>query len=204
LLGVAALALIVLGIFPKPANVGITLIGLGAAVLLAAVIMPTLSQVEFGIPSIFKATAGVRDRAEKLRQVFEEQRPDLEACAKLMCDDPATANELLTAAMARATADWRGPVESEIREIRTYVLCWFVHRLMTRRRLAGMEQPATTAVKNPVSELTTIQRVVVVLTEFDVPIEEVADMVGLPPAEAQAELSRGEKALTDAGGRGGV
>jgi DNA-directed RNA polymerase specialized sigma24 family protein len=215
---VAASALIVAGIFfpafqsrlsagaehapAKPSNIGITLIGLGAAVLLAAVIMPAISQVEFGIPSVFKVTAGIQDRVEKLRQVFEEQRPDLEACARLMCDDPATANELLTAAMARATADWRGPIDSEIREIRTYVLCWFVHRLMAHRRLAGMEQPATTAVKNPVSELTTIQRVVVVLTEFDVPIEELADMVGLSPAEAQAELSRGEKVLTDAG-RGG-
>jgi hypothetical protein len=55
-----------------------------------------------------------------------------------------------------------------------------------------------------VSELTTIQRFVVVLTDFDVPIEEVADMVGLSPAEAQAELSRGEKVLTDAGGGGDV
>jgi DNA-directed RNA polymerase specialized sigma24 family protein len=197
LLCVAALALIVVGIFfPKPSTIGITLIGLGAALLLAAVVMPAVSQVEFGIPSGVKVTAAVRDRPEKLRQVFEEQRPDLEACAKLLCDDPATANELLTAAMARTTLDWRGPID---REIRIYVLCWFVHRLLAHSRLAGLEQPATMAANTPLSELTTIQRVIVVLTEFaDVPIQELADMVGLSLAEAQAELSRGEKVLMDA------
>jgi hypothetical protein len=208
LLCVAALALLVAGIFLRNSDIGRTLIGLGAAVLLVAVIMPTVSQVEFGIPSVFKATAAIRNREEKFRTVFEAQGPDLEFCANLLCDDPATApataKDLLTTAMARATSEWRGPIDGEIREIRTYVLCLFVHRLMARRRLAGMEHPATTAVKNPVSELTTIQRFVVVLTEYDVPIEEVADMVGLSPAEAQAELSRGEKALTDAGQRGGV
>lgn len=204
LLFVAALLLIVAGIFsavisPKIGDIGIMLIGLGAALLLAAVVLPAVSQLEFGIPSGVKVTAAVRDHEEKLRKVFEEQRPDLEACAKLLCDDPATAKELLTAAMARATLDWRGPIDNEVL---TYVWCWFVHRLMAHRRFA-MEKP-TTAASVPLSELTTIQRVVVVLTEYDVPIDKVADMVGLSPAEAQAELSRGAKALTDAGGRGDV
>jgi DNA-directed RNA polymerase specialized sigma24 family protein len=203
LFGVTALALIVAGIFPKPPNIGLTLIGLGAAMLLAAVVMPTVNQVEFGIPSIFKATAAIRNREEQFRKVFEAQGPDLEECANLLCDDSATANALLTTAMARATSEWRGPIDSEIREIRTYVLCLFVHRLMARRRLAGMEQSPTPAVKNPVAELTTIQRLVVVLTEYDVPIDEVADMVGLSPAEAQDELDRGARALTDAARGGG-
>lgn len=203
LLGVAALSLIVAGIFWKNSHIGITLIGVGAAVLLAAVVMPAVSQVEFGVPSGVKVTAAVRDREAKLRQVFEDQRPDLEACANLLCDDPATANKLLTAAMARATLDWRGgPVD---REIRTYVLCWFVHRLMAHNRLARMEQSATTAANVPLSELTAIQRIIVVLNDFgEVPIEELADMVGLPLDEAQAELGRGKKVLTDAASRGGV
>jgi DNA-directed RNA polymerase specialized sigma24 family protein len=203
LLCVAALSLLVAGIVLKVSSVGITLIGLGAAVLLVAVVVPAVSQVEFGIPSGVKVTAAVRDREEKFRQVFEDQRPDLAACAKFLCDDPATANELLTAAMARATLDWRGPIDRA--DIRTYVLCWFVHRLMAHSRLAGMEQPATTAANIPLSELTTIQRVVVVLTVFaEVPIEEVADMVGLSSAEAQAELNRWEKILKDDARRGGV
>jgi DNA-directed RNA polymerase specialized sigma24 family protein len=203
--GVAALSLLVVGIFFPPTEVvsgGVALIVLGVVVLLA-VVGSAISQVEFGIPSVFKVTAAVRDRQEKLRQVFEEQRPDLAACAKLLCDDPATANELLTAAMARATLDWRGPIDRG--EIRTYVLCWFVHRLMAHSRLAGMEQPATTAATIQLSDLPTIQRVVVVLTLFaEVPIEELAEMVGLSPAEAQAELSRGETILTDDARRRGV
>ena len=94
--------------------------------------------------------------------------------------------------MARATLDWRGPIDRG--EIRIYVLCWFVRRLMAHRRLTGMDQPAPTGENNALSELTTIQRVVVVLTELaEVPIEELADMVGLSPAEAQAELIRGKK-----------
>jgi hypothetical protein len=204
---VAALSLLVAGIFFPPkisniSNIGITLIGAGAALLLAAVVLPAVSQVEFGIPSGFKITALARDREEKLRQVFERQRPDLETCAKFLCDDPKTAGELLTAAMARATLDWRGPIDPEIR---IYVLCWFVHRLTAHNLLAGMEQPAT-AGDHPLSELTTIQRVVVVLTSklADVPIEEVADMVGLSPAQAQAELSRAEKVLEHAARRGVV
>jgi hypothetical protein len=154
LLGVTALLLMVAGIFfpilfPKPSAIGITLIGC-AAVLLAAVIMPGVSQVEFGVPAGVKVISAVRDRGEKLRQVFEDQRPDFEVCAKLLCDDPAIANELLTAAMGRATSDWRGPIDREVREIRTYVLCLFVHRLMAYSRLGRMEQqPATTAAQKP-------------------------------------------------------
>lgn len=209
LLCVAALSLLVAGICfpifspPEISNIGgITLIGLGAAVLLVAVVVPAVSQVEFGIPSGVKVTAAVRDREEKLRQVFEEQRPDLEACAKLLCDDSATANELLTAAMARATLDWRGPVN---REVRIYVLCWFVRRLMAHTRLAGAKHRAPMAADSPLSELTMTQRVVVVLTEFaEVPIEELAEMVGVSPAEAQAELSRSQKILTQAGPRRSV
>jgi hypothetical protein len=203
MLCVAAVALIIAGIFPKNSSIGITLIGLGAVVLLTAVVMPAVSQVEFGIPSGVKVTAAVRDREQKLRQLFEDQRPDLEACARLLCDDTETANQLLTAAMARATLDWRGPINPEIR---IYVLCWFVHRLMAHSRLSGMEgRPATPDPTTPLSKLTTIQRVVVVLTEFaEVPIEELADMVGLSPAEVQDELMCGESVLTDAGRRGGV
>jgi hypothetical protein len=197
---VAALALIVVGIFPKPPNIGLALIGCGAVVLLVAVVMPTVSQVEFGFTSGLKVVGPVRDRAEELGKVFEEQRPVLEGCAKRMCDDPATAKELLTGAMARATGDWRGPTDREM--IRTYVLCWFVHDLVADTRLAGMEQPATTAAKIPVSEL--IQRVIRVLGGFGaVPVEELADMVGLSSAEVQAELSRG-KSLKDPDRREGV
>ena len=71
LLCVVALSLIVAGIFLKYNDIGKTLIGLGAGVLLAAVVVPGVSQVEFGFPSAVKVTAAVRDREEKLRQVFE-------------------------------------------------------------------------------------------------------------------------------------
>ena len=85
---VVALSLIVAGIFLKYSDIGKTLIGLGAGVLLAAVVVPAVSRVEFGFPSGVKVTAAVPHREEKLRQVFEQQRPDLEECAKLLCDYP--------------------------------------------------------------------------------------------------------------------
>jgi len=203
LLCVVALSLIVAGIFLKYNDIGKAMIGLGAGMLLAAVVVPGISQVEFGFPSVVKVTAAVRDRDEKLRQVFEQQRPDLEGCAKLLCNDAATAKELLEAAIARATVDWRGPINPEIR---TYVLCWFVHRLMAHSEFEGTKQPAATPANSRLSELTTKQRVVLVLTSkaADVPIEEVAKMVDLSPAEAQAELSRAEKVFADAGRRGDV
>jgi hypothetical protein len=203
LLGVAAVSLYVAGIFLKNSPIGITLIGAGTVVLLLAVLLPGITQVEGGTG--FKITAAVRGSAEKLRSVFEEQRPDLELCAHYLCDDDATVSKLLTAAMARARTDWHGAIDSQKGEIRTYVLCWFVHKLMAESEFAG-EQPATTPANNRLSELTTIQRVVLVLTSkaADVPIDEVADMVDLSPAEARAQLGRAEKVFEDAGRRGDV
>ena len=147
----------VTGIVTKGNATGLTLIGLGAALLLAAVVLPAITQVEYGFPSGVKVVAARRDREENLRRVFADQRPDLELCAKLLCDDPATASELLTAAIARATLGWRGPVDAQIR---VYVLCWFVHRLMAHSRLAAAQPSATTDGANRLLvELTQIQRV---------------------------------------------
>ncbi len=188
LLGVSAVALMVAAIFIHNSAIAMAVIGLGAALLLAAVVMPTISQVEYGFPSGVKVTAGLKDREENLRRVFEDQRPDLELCAKLLCDDPATADELLAASLSRASLGWRGPVGPEIR---VYVLCWFVHRLMAYSRLAAASQPASTAGGNTsLAGLTVSQRIAVVLNEIaDVGVEDIARMVGLPPAEVQAQLS---------------
>jgi hypothetical protein len=200
-LGAAALAFLIAGTLIDNSAVAIALIVLAAALLLSAVLMPAISRVEYGFPSVLKITADIRDRAEVLRRIFEEQRPEYEECAKLLCDDPTTANDLLTAALAQAAAGWRGPVR---RDIRIYVLCWFVHRLMARSRLAWMPKQITAESGNPLSLLTQQQRILLVLNQSaEVPVDEIAAMIDLPPAEAAAELRKATTILADAASEGG-
>src|SRR6516165_5859325 len=85
-LGLAALAFVIAGTLIDNSAVAIALIVLAAALLLSAVLMPAITRVEYGFPSVLKITADIRDRAEVLRRIFEEQRPELEECAKLLCD----------------------------------------------------------------------------------------------------------------------
>jgi hypothetical protein len=202
LLAVAALALMAAGIFVANGAIATTIIGLGAVLLLGTFLMPAISQVEWGIPSGVKVVAALQNREENLRRVFENQRPDFELCAKLLCDDPATADELLGAALARATLGWRGPVGPEIR---IYVLCWFVHRLMAHSRLVAAQEPSVTAGKNTLlSGLSLSQRIVVVLNEIaDLNAEQIAPMVGLSPAQVQDQLTDAKTVLAKQVGGGG-
>lgn len=203
LLGVGGLGIMAIGTFNLDNSAAsITLISLAGFLLLGAVFMPAITQVEFGIPSGLKIAAGLKGREESMRRAFEEQRPDLAQCASLLCDDPSTASDLLTAAMARATLGWRGPVD---REIRVYVLCWFVHRLMAHARLVGPPPPQQAARRTNVSDLTLVQRILLVLNEFaDIPVDQIGPMVGLSAAEAAAELRRAQDALLRAAGNGGA
>jgi Sigma-70, region 4 len=202
MLGAAAVGMLVAGIVVRNSAVGITLIGLAAALLFAAVVMPGVGRVEYGFPSGLKISADLQSREDALRREFEAQRADLELCAKLLCDDPATATDLLAAAMARAVAGWRGPVHPDIR---VYVLCWFVQTLMARSRLSWTRPAAPAADAEALCQLPQVQRIVVVLSEFaELPIDDIADMVRLSAAQAQAELANARAALAQALADGGA
>ena len=117
----ALAALVALGV----GNLGLVLVGAG--LLLATVVLPTVQQLEFGFPVGLKVTAAVRDREAELRQELESQRGTYELCAQLLTEDPAVAARLLEAAWARTAAEWRRPVGPALR---TYVLCVLVHLII--------------------------------------------------------------------------
>lgn len=197
LLGVTGAALIAVGYFmyfTHNSAIGVPIAGLGGAVLMACFFLPALSQVEYGFPFSLKVTAALRSREADLRKAFEDQRPDFELCAKLLCDDAATAQELLTAGLARATLGWRGPVGPQLR---VYALCWFVHRLIAHHRLVAAPQPTTTAdTYGVLSKMTLSRRIIVVLNEIaDLDVEQIALIVERPPSEVQDELSNAKRAL---------
>jgi DNA-directed RNA polymerase specialized sigma24 family protein len=199
-LGAAALGFLIACVVIHDDAVAIALAVLAAALLMCAVLMPAITRIEFGFPSLLKVTADIRNRQEALRQAFEAQRTEFEDCAKLLCDDPDTASDLLARALTRAAANWRGPVHAAIR---AYVLCWLVNQVLARGRYSWMQQPSPRT-GDALSQLTQVQRIVVVLNESgEVPVEQIADMVGVSLAEAQAELSNAKQILANASGSGG-
>lgn len=179
-------------------SVAIALAVLAAALLLCAVLMPAITKVEFGFPSLLKVTADIRNRQEALRQEFQARKTEFQDCANLLCDDPALASDLLDKALIRAAANWRGPVHTAIH---AYVLCWLVEQLMARSRYSWVQQQ-TPAMGDPLSQLTLVQRIVVVLNESgQLPVEQIAGMVGVSPTDAQTELGNAKQIL--AASRGG-
>ncbi len=196
LLGVTGAALITVGYFmylTHNSAVGVPIAGLGGALLIACFFLPALSQVEYGFPFNLKVTAALRNREAELRQAFEDQRPDFELCAKLLCDDAATAQELLTAGLARATLGWRGPVGPQLR---VYALCWFVHRLVAHHRLVATPPTTTDGPYGLLSKMTLSRRIIVVLNEIaDLDVEQIALIIERPPSEVEYELSNAKRAL---------
>jgi hypothetical protein len=195
-------ALIVVGIATSTHLTGLTLIGLGCLVVVTAGLMPAISQLEYGIPSVFKVVVAVANRAEELNREFSEQRPQLQLTANLLCDDPALANDLLSAAIAEATKRWRGPVSAATD---VYALCWFVHRLKAHCLLTGSPPLETVPAANQVlAALTQTQRIVMVLKVYaDLSVEDIAEMVNLSPVEVDAQITEAQAALDAAGARGG-
>jgi hypothetical protein len=199
---VGAGGLIVVGIVTSGHVTGLTLITLGCVVVLTAGVMPAITQLEYGIPSLFKVVVAVANRGEELRRELSEQRPQLQVTANLLCDDPALANDLLSAAIAEATKRWRGPVSAATE---VYALCWFVHRLTAYSRLTGSPPPDTFPTANrALAGLSQTERIIMVLTVYaDLSVEDVADMVNLPPVEVDAHIAQAEAVLDAADVRGG-
>ncbi|MCU1574228.1 MAG: hypothetical protein JWO93_2310 [Micrococcaceae bacterium] len=195
---VAALAAIGAG-WQIPNAFGLIPMCLGAVVLLMAILLPAVHDVEFGFPSGVKLSATLQDRAEELRAVFEGQRRDLELCANLICDEPATAAILLEAAWAKTSADWRGPVTPGIR---VYTLCVFVNRFMShtqwvhpQQRTEPQSQEAVPAL-SPLATLSPNERVVVVLHEFaELSLAEIATLTGSALADVIHLLQHAEASL---------
>jgi hypothetical protein len=202
MLGLAALTSVITGARVDNAE-GIVLIGLGLALLLAAVVLPVVREVEFGFPSGVKIVTAIHDREEELRQVFVTQKGDLELCSLLLCDDPAVAARLLEAAWAKATAAWRGPITPDIR---IYVLCEFIHLLTAHVRWAqARPQPTTTPIESPLAALTLSERVAVVLREFaGVTLSEIARLTGRSPQQVDTDLRRAEAILARSNASGGA
>ncbi|ORB60382.1 hypothetical protein BST43_02205 [Mycobacteroides saopaulense] len=158
---------------------------------LTLALFPAIKQVEFGLPSGLRITADLTRREEEMSQTFEVQKPIFEECASLLCDDPELARRLMETAIAQATLKWRGPVHPSIQ---TFTLCWFVHALIAHSRLTMTGQPSSGP--NPLSRLTQVQRVATVLSAFaEVGIDDLADMLGLTPAQVQDELRAADGVL---------
>ena len=195
---VAALAVIVAG-WQIPNAFGLIPMGLGAAALLMAILLPAVHDVEFGFPSGVKVSAALQNREEGLRAAFEAQKADLQLCANLICDDPATASMLLEAAWAKTSADWRGPVSAEIR---SYTLCVFVHRFISHTQWAHPQQQvnpqSTQAVPqlSALAALSPMERIIVVLHEFaELSLAEIAGLTEISLVQVMDSLSRAEASV---------
>lgn len=198
IIAAAALAVIVAG-WQIPNAFGLVPLGLGAAALLMAILLPAVHDVELGFPSGVKVSAALQNREEELRAAFEEQKPDLELCANLICDDPATATMLLEAAWAKTSADWRGPVTAEIR---TYTFCVFVHRFISHTQWAhpqqqiSMQGSQAVPLLSPLAALSPMERVIVVLHEFaELSLAEIAGLTENSLVQVMDSLAHAEASV---------
>lgn len=172
------------------------LLAFGAFLLVAAVVLPSIQQLEFGFPAGFKVVTAVRDREAAMRQIFEIQRPEFELVANLLCEEPAVAARLLEAAWGKAAESWRGPITSELHD---YVLCTFAHLLTAHEHWAATRQP-TTAALSTVGQLNMLElttRIVVVFNEFaEVPLQRLSTMVGRSVEQMQIDIRVANATLT--------
>jgi DNA-directed RNA polymerase specialized sigma24 family protein len=165
-------------------------IGAGLLTLVAAVLLPAVKEIEFGLSPGFKLSPALKDREAELRSVFELQKGDLEYCAHLLlCRNPEAARELLEAAWSQAAAAWRGPVTPQLR---VYTLCVLVRLLRKHEEWTrplhgdgthgdGTPLPVATDV---LASLGIDERVVVVLHEFaNLSFAEIAGITGMAMAD---------------------
>jgi|GEM_PF-1758682 len=186
-LSVLAIAVVAAG-WLLPELISAIPIGAGLLTLVAAVVLPAVKEIEFGLSPGFKLSPALKDREAELRSVFEQQKGDMEYCAHLLCDNPETARELLEAAWSQAASAWRGPVTPQLR---VYTLCVLVrllrkHELWMRRQ--GQEEAPPASL---LGSLTLDERIVVVLHEFaNLTFAEIAGMTDRTTPEVTGSMSR--------------
>jgi hypothetical protein len=194
LAGVAVLLLGSAAVAPRADAPGVAawgLLVLGAFMLLAAVVLPTVQAVELGFPVGLKVSAAVQDRAAQLSGVFKDQRGELELCAHLLCDDSAAAARLIETACSRASDTWHHPVGPAVRP---YVLCLLFHLLEEHHRLGLAGGGDTTPSR--LSRLDYPARQVVVLSSFlDLPCAAIATVLGRTEDDVRAVLAAAQHAL---------
>ena len=180
---------------------GIVLMGLGIAALVGVVLLPSLREVEFGLPPGARLSRALQDRQDELRMAFESQYEELSLCAQLLCDDPATASALLEESWARTAAAWRGPVTAQIR---IYALCDLIHLIGSPRYGTAASPAATPLAGKTNGALRTLavlpaqDRAAVVLHGFaDLSAAQISRMTGMPKAEVRDAVDRFQP---DAGG----
>jgi hypothetical protein len=190
-----ALASAVAGLLAR-GPVSLSLLAFGAVLFVAAVVLPSVQELEFGFPAGFKVVTAVRDREEALRGVFENHRPGFELVANLLCEDPAVAAKLLEAAWGKAASTWRGPVTPELHD---YVLCTFAH-LLTAHEHWSPRGDLAAAASSTVSQLHRLElttRIVVVFHEFaEVPLPRLSTMVGRSVEQMRVDLLAANEMLT--------
>jgi DNA-directed RNA polymerase specialized sigma24 family protein len=207
ILALVAVAALFFGLFLQGVT-ALVVLGLGAALLVGAVLFPVVRDVEFGFPSGVKISTALRNREQELREAFDAQRGDLNLYAQLLCDDLAVAVMLLEAAWAKTAAEWRGHVTPYLR---LYVLCTLIHLLDAHERwavpgTADAERRDTVAnFSSPLTALPTPIRMVVVLHEFaDLDVEQIAEMTERTVTEVTAYLRTARGALNRPGIGGGA
>ena len=197
LLALLALGIVLAG-WQIPNTFGLIPLGLGMALFMSVVLLPSVHEIELGFPTGVRVLAAVKDRREALSAAIREDSGELELCAQLLCDDPALAATLLESAWAKTASSWRGPITSETR---IYVLCVLVKLLASHQKWAqppGRTSASATAVA-ALAMLTPSQRVVVVLHEFaDLPLSQIAAITGSSLQQAAATLHGAEAAVNHA------
>lgn len=174
---------------------GLGALALGVGLLIGAVVLPTVRQVEFGFPVGMRVVTATRTREEDLREAFLNQRADLELYAHLMCDDPDEAAELLQAAWADAARNWRGSTTSP--DLRLYVLC-VLAQLMLANLAWRSHVDAASASPSLLASLSAKDRIVVVLHDFArLPRTQIADLLEMSRDELESRLSNGRSSASD-------
>jgi hypothetical protein len=173
---------------------GVVLMGLGIAAFVGVVLLPSLREVEFGLPPGARLSRALQDRQDELRMAFESQYEELSLCAQLLCDDPATASSLLEESWARTAATWRGPVTAQIR---IYALCDLIHLIGSPHHgtAAGPQGTHPDAqnggAMHALALLASHDRAAVVLHEFaDLSTAQISRITGRPKAEVRAAVER--------------
>ena len=180
---------------------GIGLVAVAIALLVGAVVLPSVREVEFGFPVGVRVRTAARSREEELREIFAAQRADFELCAHLLCEDSAAATELLEAAWADTTRNWRGPTGPELR---VYVLCVLVELVRAYGRWVE-ESPAQEPARARLRSLSFAERVAVVLHDFArLPTSQIALVTGESAQDVQVHLRNGQAVLDGTRSAGGV